>query len=71
MMNWIPVEEKLPENHCLVIVTQEYYGHYCVNEAEFEDGEFFDTGYTDDLEDEILNVIAWMPYPKPYIKEEN
>lgn len=72
MMDWIPVEEKLPQNHDLVIVTHEIDGNYYVNEAEFEDGAFFDTMYTDDMEDyEMPNVIAWMPYPTPYIRRTN
>lgn len=61
MMDWIPVEKKLPDDCDWVIVTQEHDGDYYVNFAQFVDGKFVDLVWDDEL-----NVIAWMPTPTPF-----
>lgn len=63
---WIPVSKHLPENDDDVIVT-----------AQGHSGRFTDVDYYDlDAESWELfsnqeEVIAWMPLPEPYIREES
>lgn len=70
---WIPVEERLPEEDTIVLLTVS--GLYsCITFSDAielgnlcSDGEWFIEGYPD-WDDP--NVIAWMPLPEPYRKEE-
>lgn len=70
---WIPVEERLPEEDTIVLLTVS--GLYsCITFSDAielgnlcSDGEWFIEGYPD-WDDP--NVIAWMPLPEPYQKEE-
>lgn len=70
---WIPVEERLPEEDVIVLVTVS--GLYsCITFSDAielgnlcSDGEWFIEGYPD-WDDP--NVTAWMPLPEPYRKEE-
>lgn len=61
---WIPVEERLPEENgiCLVTMAGELVGddNPFVGMDVFEDGIW----YAD--EDDFHTVIAWMPLPEPY-----
>ena len=70
---WIPVEERLPEEDVIVLVTVSGFcdcitfsnaiqlGSFC------SDGSWFIEGYPDWDDPE---VTAWMPLPAPYQKEE-
>ena len=70
---WIPVEERLPEEDTIVLLTVS--GLYsCITFSDAielgnlcSDGEWFIEGYPD-WDDP--NVTAWMPLPEPYQKEE-
>lgn len=71
---WIPVEERLPEEDTIVLLTVS--GLYsCITFSDAielgnlcSDGEWFIEGYPD-WDDP--NVTAWMPLPEPYQKERN
>ena len=62
--DWIPVEERLPEENGFYIATMdgEIVGQEepFVGLAEFEDGKWIDD------EDDYKCVIAWRPLPEPY-----
>lgn len=66
---WIPVEERLPEEDTIVLLTVS--GLYsCITFSDAielgnlcSDGEWFIEGYPD-WDDP--NVTAWMPLPEPY-----
>lgn len=70
---WIPVEERLPEEDVIVLVTVSgFYSHFTFsNTIELgnlcSDGSWFIEGYPD-WDDP--NVTAWMPLPEPYQPEE-
>lgn len=69
---WIPVEERLPGEDVIVLVTvSDFYSHFTFsNTIELgnlcSDGSWFIEGYPD-WDDP--NVTAWMPLPEPYRKE--
>lgn len=64
--NWIPVEQRLPE-HLVPVLTCDAYGnmhimsHYEGFEPPFGIGSDHHRFY---------EVVAWMPLPQPYAKEE-
>ena len=66
---WIPVEERLPEEDVIVLVTVSgFYSHFTFsNTIELgnlcSDGSWFIEGYPDWDNPE---VTAWMPLPEPY-----
>lgn len=66
-VDWIPVEERLPEENGFYIATMdgEIVGQEepFVGLAEFEDGKWIDD------EDDYKCVIAWRPLPEPYQPE--
>lgn len=70
---WIPVEERLPEEDTIVLLTVS--GLYsCITFSDAielgnlcSDGSWFIEGYPDWDNPE---VTAWMPLPEPYRKEE-
>ena len=70
---WIPVEERLPEEDVIVLVTvRGFYSHFTFsNTIELgnlcSDGSWFIEGYPDWDNPE---VTAWMPLPEPYQSEE-
>ena len=69
---WIPVEERLPEDDVIVLVTVSGFCGYITFSNAIElgnlcsDGSWFIEGYPD-WDDP--NVTAWMPLPEPYRKE--
>lgn len=70
---WIPVEERLPEDDVIVLVTVSGFCGYITFSNAIElgnlcsDGSWFIEGYPDWDDPE---VTAWMPLPEPYQKEE-
>lgn len=67
-LNWIPIEEKLPENDNYILLS---FSNYSLPEVgRYEDGAF----YAGDDEDPLIkyNIIvnAWMPLPKCYEWED-
>lgn len=70
---WIPVEERLPEEDVIVLVTVSgFYSHFTFsNTIELgnlcSDGSWFIEGYPDWDNPE---VTAWMPLPEPYQEEK-
>lgn len=69
---WIPVEERLPEEDTIVLLTvSELYSCITFSDAIelgnlCSDGSWFIEGYPDWDNPE---VTAWMPLPEPYRKE--
>lgn len=69
---WIPVEERLPEEDIIVLVTVNgIYNHITFSDAIelgelCSDGTWFIAGYPDW---DNPNIAAWMPLPEPYRKE--
>ena len=61
---WIPVEERLPEDEAMMLVTcKTKAGRLFVNRAWYGDGSWHGTGT-------MSGVIAWRPLPEPYRGEE-
>lgn len=61
--DWIPVEERLPEDENIVLVTtQTKKGLRNVNRAYCIDGYWHGSGT-------MSRVIAWQPLPEPYKAE--
>lgn len=62
---WIPVEERLPEDEEMVLVTcKTKVGRLSVYRAWRGGGYWHGTG-------SISDVIAWQPLPEPYRPEES
>lgn len=60
---WIPVEERLPEDEEMVLVTcQTKTGRKSVNRVWYGEGFWHGTG-------SMSGVIAWRPLPEPYQPE--
>lgn len=69
---WIPVEERTPENFEFVDITftfETFFGEigYISSVAKYDGYVWWDTD--GDIVDG--NVIAWKPRPEPYRKEDN
>lgn len=61
--DWIPVEERLPEDEQMMLVTcQTKSGRRSVNRAWYGEGFWHGTG-------SMSGVIAWRPLPEPYQPE--
>ena len=58
---------KIPEDNQECLITTSVWGYVCIDTFHIdEDGAM----YFEDHEDED-EVLAWMPLPKPYTKEED
>ena len=68
--DWIPAEEKLPENLEKVLVLYEYfrYGEYNCMFKTFGIGWQLDGHWSGDVSGTKARCIAWQPLPEPYIK---
>ena len=69
---WIPIEERLPEsNDDLYLATD---GHRVDTYYYCNDGFYFIAPLIEDEEDDdrifCNEIVAWMPLPEPYNKEE-
>jgi hypothetical protein len=61
---WIPVEERLPENERMVLVTcQTKKGIRSTNRAYYDGAFWHGSG-------SMSSVTAWQPLPEPYKDEE-
>lgn len=58
MLSWIPVSKSLPEKKGYFLTSTVFNDVYC----DFWNGEEFER---------TEMILAWMPLPKPYTKEEN
>jgi hypothetical protein len=84
MMDWIPVKERLPDCNmmCLVSVySNKFLGSYVIRAGYLTDLAEWDTDQTEHISCWIVitenfnyyildDVVAWMPFPKPYEEEE-
>ena len=62
--DWIPVEERLPENERMVLVTcQTKKGIRSTNRAYYDGAFWHGSG-------SMSSVTAWQPLPEPYKDEE-
>lgn len=61
---WIPVEERLPEDAEDVIATTE-------NGEEITLAWYGGDDWRSAIDGDSINVIAWMPLPKPYREEKD
>ena len=59
---WIPVEERLPEESLNSVIGWDKYRERCCF-VQYYAGSWH-------LGDESVRIIAWMPLPEPYRKEE-
>lgn len=72
---WIPIEDKLPEDFEMVLCWYEYfrYGDYNRMEETYGVG-FYDSQYKlwgGDVSGHKVKVLAWMTLPKPYKAHKN
>ena len=64
--DWIPVEERLPEEDGFYLATLD--GEICGKEEAFTGLAEFEHGKWIDDEEGYKCVLAWQPLPEPYIK---
>lgn len=68
---WIPVEERLPEEDERVILCTRYG---TVKESTYTERYGYEMRkgfFTEDCFEELCDVVAWMPLPRPYQEEVN
>ena len=68
---WIPVSERLPEENKTVMASVEGYGVYPEARYTKEDGWEWAYESGADYWEELDEVKAWMPLPKPYEPQES
>lgn len=72
---WIPCSERLPEVHRVEMEQDEFFmisnpvlitdgKQMCVTQYEYDDEER--KGWLDCYDEELEEIIAWMPLPEPY-----
>jgi len=64
MMEWIKVEDRLPEDRVLVLCWQESMGA-CIREHIYEDGYVSWYDEHNNYDDSDLKITHWMPLPPP------
>ena len=69
MKEWIPIEKKKPPYDKAVLFTMDEFfgGEMIVGHRENEFGE--DIYTTGEFGSATVEVVAWMPLPKPYSKD--
>ena len=72
-MDWISVEDRLPEEGQDVLVWYEYYryGEYNDMYQTYGIGYQFKGFWSGDVQGKRSRCIAWMPLPSPYIEGFN
>lgn len=71
MSEWTPIEKSKPDDMQEVLVT--WVGYYNNKKEYFVEWGIYDADdntFTDYEGDKHINVIAWMPLPKPYEGEK-
>jgi hypothetical protein len=68
-LNWIPIEEKLPEADYYILLSFSNWGIPGV--GRFEDGNFYGGDDDKPLDKIGIFVNAWMPLPKCYRREDD
>jgi hypothetical protein len=63
MSEWIPVNERLPEEGVTVLIT--WNGHIDLGKYEEHEWWWLAEAFCDYWK-EAGNVVAWMPLPEPY-----
>ena len=67
---WIPVSEKLPEDGQMVLISVERIIQKGIKIATFRDyGDYHDFRGQNNMIYHEVDVVAWMPLPKPYKPE--
>mgnify|MGYP001267561131 FL=1 len=76
-MKWIPVNEKLPKysgDYNVTVGVSNEYGYYeevrTYRYERFNGKHPYQKWCIPNKLYETINVIAWMPLPEPYIREE-
>ena len=68
-LNWIPIDERVPEDDNYVLLSFSNFGVPKV--GRYEDGKFYAGDDDSPLIDVGVVVNAWMPLPKCYGYETN
>lgn len=64
---WIPVTERLPEiNEYVLITMKDFFNHYTTIGVLIKDSIGDLKWIVDDIAVSSIDIIAWMPRPKPY-----